>query len=88
MKTRNICGKRIKLARISRDMKQVDLCAALEVDEGMEISQTTLSEIEMGRRTVRDADLIVFAEVLDVSPMWLLYGDDQPKFSTTPLKGK
>ncbi len=88
MKTRNICGKRIKLARISRDMKQVDLCAALEVDSDMTISQTTLSEIEMGRRTVRDVDLIAFAEVLNVSPLWLLYGDNPPKFSATPIKSK
>lgn len=83
MKMRNITGKRIKLARISRDMKQVDLCAALEVDKGIKISQTTLSEIEKGSRTVKDSDLIVFAEVLDISPMWLLFGDETPEFGTT-----
>ena len=86
MKTRNISGKRIKLARISRDMKQVDLCAALEVDKGMKISQTTLSEIEKGCRTVKDSDLVIFAEILDISPMWLLFGDEVPEFNTTLSK--
>lgn len=86
MKIRNITGKRIKLARISRDMKQVDLCAALEVDKSMKISQTTLSEIEKGSRTVRDSDLIVFAEILDISPMWLLFGDEPPEFNTSISK--
>lgn len=86
MKTRNISGKRIKLARISRDMKQVDLCAALEIDKDMRISQTTLSEIEKGSRTVKDSDLVLFAEVLDISPMWLLFGDEPPEFNTTLSK--
>lgn len=86
MTTRNVCGKRIKLARINKDMKQIDLCAALEVEKGMEISQTTLSEIEMGRRTVKDLDLIVFAEVLEVNPLWLLYGDKPPAFGKSPIK--
>lgn len=86
MKTRNISGKRIKLARISRDMKQVDLCAALEVDKDMKISQTTLSEIEKGSRTIKDSDLVIFAEVLDISPMWLLFGDEIPEFNKTLSK--
>ena len=88
MTTKNLSGKRVKIVRVAQDMKQSDLCAALSVDFDFEMSQTALSDIERGRRSISDVELDLFAKVLDVSPMWLLYGDDQPKFSTTPLKGK
>ena len=35
---KNICGHRIKIARVSKDMQQVDLSAALEVDHDIKIS--------------------------------------------------
>ena len=71
----NISGKRIKLARIDRELDQVELAAALSVDYGIEISQTSISEIERGIRGVRDFELGAISKVLDVSPEWLLYGD-------------
>lgn len=88
MKKRNVSGKRIKLARTNREMAQADLCAALSVDHGIEMTQNTLSNIERGERIVRDEELAAFAQVLDVNPCWLLFGDNVPKFSTTPLKSK
>lgn len=82
----NLCGKRIKLARVSKNMAQVELAAAMEVDFKIECSQTTISEIELGKRLVRDIELAAFAEILDISPTWLLFGDAPPKFANKPLR--
>jgi transcriptional regulator with XRE-family HTH domain len=88
MSAKNISGKRIKLARLNREMAQIELCAALSVDHDIEMTQNTLSNIERGERIIRDVELIAFAKVLDVNPLWLLYGDKSPKFSDTPLRSK
>lgn len=86
MKNRNLCGKRIKLARTNREMAQVELCAALSVDHGIEMTQNTLSNIERGERIVRDSELAAFSDILGVNPTWLLFGDKPPKFDDKPLK--
>ena len=88
MDRRNISGKRIKLARTNREMVQADVCAALSVEYGIEMTQNTLSNIERGERIVRDEELAAFAQVLDVNPCWLLFGDTIPDFSTTPLQSR
>ena len=71
----NICGKRIKLARVQQDMAQVDLSAALEVDFDIILPQTTISQIEIGQRVPRDFELDAMATILQVDPTWLLRGD-------------
>lgn len=88
MANRNLSGKRIKLARVNREMAQIELCAALSVDHGVEMTQNTLSNIERGQRIVSDTELVAFSETLDVSPLWLLFGEKVPKFSDKPLRGK
>lgn len=75
----NICGKRIKLSRIDRELDQVELAAALSVDHDIEISQTSISEIERGMRGLRDFELAAICKVLEVSPEWLLFGQDSDK---------
>lgn len=75
----NICGKRIKLTRIDRELDQVELAAALSVDHAIEISQTSISEIERGVRGLRDFELAAICKVLEVSPEWLLFGQDSDK---------
>jgi transcriptional regulator with XRE-family HTH domain len=75
----NICGKRIKLSRIDRELDQVELAAALSVDHGIEISQTSISEIERGVRGLRDFELGAICKVLEVSPEWLLFGANSDK---------
>jgi transcriptional regulator with XRE-family HTH domain len=76
MKAKNLCGKRVKLARIGKDMKQVDLSAALSVDHGIEISQKAISRLERGVRPVSDIELVSLAKLLDVTTSWLLFGEN------------
>lgn len=75
----NICGKRVKIARVTKDMKQIDVSAALSVDYGLEINQTGISYIERGTRFVKDFELVALAEILDVKTTWLLFGDKGEK---------
>lgn len=81
MKNKNLCGKRVKLARIERDMKQVDLSAALSVDHDIEISQKAISRLERGVRPVTDIELVALSKLLGVTIGWLLFGDKGEKFS-------
>lgn len=53
-------------------MQQVDLSAALDVDFGIKLSQSDISEIERGDRGVKDYELRAIAAVLDVSADELL----------------
>ncbi len=64
----------MKLARVDKDMAQVDLAAALNVDFAIDITQSGISDIELGRRYVKDFELDALAKVLDVDLMWLVRG--------------
>lgn len=75
----NVCGKRIKLARIEAGMKQIDLAAALSEEHDIQVDQNSISHIEKGDRFVKDYEIIALAEVLDKHPMWLLFGDKVPQ---------
>lgn len=72
----NICGKKIKVARIMKEMEQVELSAALSIDYNIDLAQTTISAIERGERSVKDYELLALAEVLDVTPESLLSKED------------
>lgn len=87
MTAKNLSGKRIKLARTNREMPQSELCEMLSQHD-VEMTQNTLSNIERGTRIIRDVELAAFAQVLDVNPAWLLFGDKPPKFSDAPFKSK
>ncbi|MBX9726356.1 MAG: helix-turn-helix domain-containing protein [Rickettsiales bacterium] len=76
--TTNVCGKRIKLARVEAGMKQIDLAAALGEDHDIQVDQNSISHMEKGERFVKDFEIIALAEVLDKHPMWLLFGDKVP----------
>lgn len=78
MEDANICGARIKAVRQLK-MTQADLSAALDVDYGIILSQSDISEIERQERGLRDYELDAIATILEVSPMLLLrneLGDD------------
>ncbi len=75
MERANISGERLKEIRQKRDLGQVDLSAALDVEYGIKLSQSDISEIERGERGIKDYELDAFARILNTDPTWLLRGD-------------
>ena len=75
---KNICGDRVKQARVKRQLTQVDFAAKLQL-AGITMERDSVSRIEIGTRFVADYELMVIAEILDVSVGWLLYLEDCPK---------
>ncbi len=75
----NLCGKRIKERRVALGLTQVDIAASLEVDSGIYLDRSDISEIERCVRLVKDTELAAFAKALNISPLWLMYGDEVPK---------
>lgn len=67
----NLCGKRVREARIKAGMSQDTLAAKLQL-AGLQIGQMAVSRIETGKRVVPDFELPVIAGVLGVSTDWLL----------------
>ena len=61
-------GSNIQKLRVSRGMTQADLVAALD-EYGKEMSMSTLSQIENGKRNIFVSDLIRIKMVLDVSAL-------------------
>ena len=68
---KNLCGEKIRLARIERHMTQEDLAVKMQI-HGVTIERDSISRIEKGTRFVPDYELPVFALVLGVSVEWLL----------------
>lgn len=68
---KNICGKRIKQARVKNQLTQDNLAAKMQI-EGITIERDSISRIEIGTRFVPDYELPVFSRVLNVSIDWLL----------------
>ncbi|MDX2073800.1 MAG: helix-turn-helix transcriptional regulator [Alphaproteobacteria bacterium] len=76
--TTNLCGRRIKLARVEKNMNQLELATALSEDCDLRVDQNSVSQMEKGDRFIKDFELVALAEVLDKHPMWLLFGDKVP----------
>ena len=68
---KNICGDRIREARIKQRMTQADLAARIQV-EGVIMERDSISRVEIGTRFIPDYEIPVFARVLGVSALWLL----------------
>lgn len=68
---RNICGDRIRKARLKRRLSQSDLCKLLQL-RGVMVERDTISRMESGSRFVADFEAVVIAEVLEVPVLWLL----------------
>jgi transcriptional regulator with XRE-family HTH domain len=74
---KNISGKKIKKFREDMGWGQVELSAAVNVDHGLNLEQSDISEIERGDRGVRDFELQAFASVFGVNADSLLEVADQ-----------
>lgn len=73
---KNICGKRVRLARKKQKISQTDLAARLQV-AGVIIERDSLSRIEIGTRFVADYEIMILSKCLKVSPAWLLGMTDE-----------
>ena len=65
-------GKRIKELRLKKSMSQSRLAELVGYKD-----KTAIAHIEAGRRDIPQSKLIAIAEALNVSPMYLLDGDDE-----------
>ena len=72
----NITGPRIRQARERCGWDQNELAAALEVDFQIKLDQSDISEIERQKRGLKDFELDAIARLLQVSPEWLLRGEE------------
>ncbi|WP_228055487.1 helix-turn-helix domain-containing protein [Lusitaniella coriacea] len=71
----NISGQRIRQVRLQQGIDQVELAAALNIDYGVKLEQSDISEIERQVRSVKDYELDAISKVLNIDPIWLLRGD-------------
>lgn len=68
---KNICGDRIRMARLEKRLSQTDLARLLQL-QGAPAERDIISRMEMGDRLVTDYEVVTIAEVLDVPVLWLL----------------
>lgn len=71
---KNLCGNRIREARLRQRLSQYDLAARLQT-QGILIEQDSISRIEIGTRFVADYEVKVLAKVLNIPLEWLLEED-------------
>lgn len=63
---KNICGDRLREARVVQRLRQEDLAAKIQT-MGVNMERDSISRIEIGTRFVSDFELKVFAKALGVS---------------------
>ena len=68
---KNLCGKRVREARLRQRLSQYALAAKLQT-EGILMEQDSISRIEIGTRFVADYEVKVIAKILNVPVQWLL----------------
>lgn len=71
---KNICGDRIREARLKLRLTQSDLAAQMQIN-GVIIERDSISRIEIGTCFVTDYELKIFSKVLKVELPWLLSED-------------
>ena len=62
---KNICGKKIREARLKRQLTQSDFAAKLQV-AGITIERDSISRIELGTRFIADYELMIISKILNV----------------------
>ena len=73
---RNICGDRVRMARLAKRISQETLAAKMQT-LGVNIAQDAISNIEAGRWLVMDYELRAFATVLQVPIEELLEPEEE-----------
>lgn len=73
--TKNLIGARVENKRKELGWKQKELLARLQIN-GLELNASALSKLEGQIRSVTDLELLIIAETLDVSLIWLLTGKE------------
>lgn len=68
---KNICGDRIREARLKRRLSQADLAAKMQT-AGITLERDSISRIEIGTRFVADYELLTFSKIFNVDVNWLL----------------
>lgn len=68
---KNLCGDKVRIARLKQRITQQDLAARLQI-RGITIERDSISRIEIGTRFVADYELQALSEILGVSVDWLL----------------
>ena len=63
---KNISGNRIREARLKKRLSQADFAARLQI-AGITMERDSVSRIEIGTRFVADYELMIIAEILDVT---------------------
>ncbi len=76
---KNICGEKVRQARLKRRMSQSDLAAKLQL-ENVIIERDSISRIEAGTRFVTDYELKILAHALRVDILWLISEDTEEEF--------
>lgn len=74
--TKNLIGARVENARRNQGMKQKELLAQLQV-RGIDLNASGLSKLEGQIRYVTDTELLALSQILGVSVMWLLTGEER-----------
>nr|WP_325298809.1 helix-turn-helix transcriptional regulator [uncultured Dysosmobacter sp.] len=67
----NVAGRHVRELRMKRGLSQEQLAAKLQL-MGYSIGQKAISRMETGDRVVTDYELLLLAQVLNVSPLQLL----------------
>jgi len=73
---RNLIGSRVETTRKEQGMKQKELLAQLQV-RGVDLNASGLSKLEGQIRLVTDFELLALSDILGVTVMWLLTGNDE-----------
>lgn len=74
---KNITGRRIKEVRIQYKMTQEELAVKLQL-KGLEWDSSTISKIELGKRSVMDYEIREIAKCLEIDILYLLLETDTP----------
>lgn len=69
---KNLTGLKIRELRQKKNLSIRDLASQIQVHGYTDITENTITKIELGIRFVADYEICIFAEVLDTNPNYLL----------------